>query len=122
MSAVVVQNDAIATAYLRKALQLYPARTSEPSLVHAFETMLRSLPPSSLVPLLILKQLADALHSHQAGAAYPSMEWQALMGMLASYLLLISFQVCSPGPTLASVCVCCDISVLYLETVHPVYI
>ncbi|KAK9816232.1 hypothetical protein WJX74_000363 [Apatococcus lobatus] len=92
------ENEALAIAYMHEALQLYPTMTAEPALRHALETMLRSLPPSSLVPVLILRRLADALNRHQSGclkaeAESPSLEWQALMGMLASSLLLISLQV-----------------------------
>ena len=118
-----LQKEAISIAYLHGALQSYPAMTSELTLRHALETMLRSLPSSSLVPLLVLKHLANALHSAQArmlppSADSPSAEWQTLMGMLSSSLLLISFQVCMPEAQSTShiVCKCMSLALPPRET------
>lgn len=112
---VPLQKEAISIAYLRGALQSYPAMTSELTLRNALETMLRSLPSSSLVPLLVLKHQANALQLAQArmlspSTDSPSAEWQALMRMLSSSLLLISFQVCMSEALPSVVCKCMSLA------------
>lgn len=92
-----VQKEQVAAAYMEAALAAFPQATSASQLRGALESILYALPASSMMSVLVVKQLSCALHAAlkkaKPATMQPLSEAWILLQLLPNALLLVSFEV-----------------------------